>query len=82
MPPHESPYPGPPGRIVSRARRIREGFDLLWPIILAIIGLVVFVVLLLNPELGSPPVYVVVGGMLTGSALFGLGKKVVGGGDE
>lgn len=62
----------PEGSLEARARFARRIFDLLWPIVLAVAGLVTFVVLLAVPGLGSAPVYAVVGGMLTGGTVVGL----------
>jgi hypothetical protein len=68
---HEPPYPGPSGR----AERIRATFDLLWPVVLAVFGLVVFAVLLIRPELRSVEVFAVVGAMLSGGSIIGLATR-------
>jgi hypothetical protein len=52
-------------------RRIRELFDLIWPMVLAMTGTAGLLVLLFVPSLRDPEVFAALGGLLTGGSLLG-----------
>lgn len=57
------------------ARSLREAFDLLWPPIAAIVGLVMIAAFALVPSLRNPALIAAISGMFTIVSTIGLARR-------
>jgi hypothetical protein len=61
--------------LAQRARSLREAFDLLWPPIMAVVGLVLIAAFAIVPSLRNPGLIAGLSGMFTIVSTIGLARR-------
>lgn len=67
--------PPPESGLAGRARALREAFDLLWPPIMAVVGLVMIAAFAIIPSLRNPGLIAGLSGMFTIVSTIGLARR-------
>lgn len=76
-PVHANPYPPPrePPGLAERAASLRKAIDVLWPPVLAIVGLGMIITFAVVPSLRNPALIAAFSGMFTVVSASGLARR-------